>query len=92
MPSQTHPQAQFVPISPDFDVAALVENAPNFDYVRRVSTEELKEHSIQTFEALVLAVVIQAGRPLIIEDWGNALPRDLFSKQWLENNLGKNRE
>ena len=80
MPSQTHPQAQFVPISPEFDLAALVENAPNFEYVTRVSTEQLKEHSIQSFEALVLAVVIQSGKPLIIEDWQTALPNDIFSK------------
>jgi hypothetical protein len=92
MPSLTHPQAQFVPISPDYDFTSLVENTPNFDYVTRVSTEQLKEHSIQSFEALILAVVIQSGKPLIIEGWGDALPRDLFSKQWLENNLGKNRE
>jgi hypothetical protein len=92
MPSQLHPQAQFVPLSPDFDLDALVENTQNFDYVTRLSTEQLKEHSIQSFEALVLAVVIQSGKPLIIEDWASALPTDLFSKDWLEKHLGKNGE
>ncbi|KAL5321681.1 hypothetical protein ACEPPN_009641 [Leptodophora sp. 'Broadleaf-Isolate-01'] len=88
MPSQTHPQAQFVPISPEFDLATLVENTDNFDYVTRLSTEKLKEHSIQSFEALILAVVIQSGKPLVIEDWGESLPPWLFSKEWLESNLG----
>ncbi|PBP20127.1 AT hook domain-containing protein, partial [Diplocarpon rosae] len=88
MPSQTHPQAQFVPVPPDFELSALVESSDNFDYVTRLSTEKLKEHSIQSFEALVLAVVIQSGKPLVIEDWGEALPPWLFSKGWLERNLG----
>ncbi|KAH7351039.1 hypothetical protein BKA65DRAFT_250034 [Rhexocercosporidium sp. MPI-PUGE-AT-0058] len=88
MPSQTHPQAQFVPISPEFDLATLVESTDNFDYVTRLSTEKLKEHSIQSFEALILAVVIQSGKPLVIEDWGDSLPPWLFSKEWLESNLG----
>ncbi|KAL2071437.1 hypothetical protein VTL71DRAFT_12672 [Oculimacula yallundae] len=88
MPSGTHPQAQFVPISPEFDLATLVESTDNFDYVTRLSTEKLKEHSIQSFEALILAVVIQSGKPLVIEDWGESLPPWLFSKEWLEANLG----
>lgn len=84
----SHPQAQFVPIPPDFDLSALVENTSNFDYVTRLSTEKLKEHSIQSFEALILAVVIQSGKPLVIEGWGSSLPPWLFSKRWLEENLG----
>ncbi len=88
MPSQTHPQAQFVQISPEFDLSTLVESSDNFDYVTRLSTEKLKEHSIQSFEALILAVVIQSGKPLVIEDWGETLPPWLFSKDWLEANLG----
>lgn len=89
MPSSSHPQAQFVPISPDLDLDALVENTDNFDYVTRISTEKLQEHSIQSFEALVLAVVIQSGKPLVIEDWPEkSLPPWLFSRQWLEENMG----
>jgi hypothetical protein len=90
MPSQAHPQAQFVPIPPDFDPKTLVDNTNNFDWVTRVSTDTLKEHSIQSFEALVLAVVIQSGKPLVIEDWGESLPPWLFSRKWLEDNLGSN--
>ncbi len=81
-----------MPISPDFDVDALVDSAENFDYVTRLSTEKLKEHSSQSFEALVLSVVIQSGKPLVIEDWGSALPSGLFSSKWLEDNLGLKRE
>lgn len=92
MAPQTHPQAQFVPISPDFDLHALVDNANNFDYVTRLSTEKLKEHSIQSFEALVLSVVVQSGQPLVIEDWGESLPPWLFNSTWLQENLGSKRE
>jgi hypothetical protein len=89
MPSASHPQAQFVPIPPDLDLSAVVENTDNFDYVTRLSTEKLQEHSIQSFEALVFAVVIQSGKPLVIEDWPEkSLPSWLFSSQWLEENLG----
>ncbi|KAG9236391.1 hypothetical protein BJ875DRAFT_456568 [Amylocarpus encephaloides] len=92
MPSQSHPQAQFVPISPDFNLDTLVKNATNFDYVTRLSTDQLKEHSMQDFEALVLAVVIQSGKPLVIEDWGANLPPWLFSRDWLEKHLGTHPE
>ncbi|CAG8979365.1 hypothetical protein HYALB_00002491 [Hymenoscyphus albidus] len=88
MAPQSHPQAQFVPIPPDFDLAALVDVTPNFDYVTRLSVEQLKLHTIQSFEALVVALVIQSGKPLIIEDYGSALPPDLFGRTWLESNLG----
>ncbi len=92
MAPQTHPQAQFVPISPDFDLDALVNSTDNFDYVTRLSTEKLQEHSIQSFEALVLTIVIQTGKPLVIENWDSSLPPWLFSRGWLEENLGKERE
>ena len=87
-----HPQAQFVPIAPDFDLHSLVESTSNFDYVTRLSTEKLKEHSIQSFEALVLAVVIQSGKPLVIQDWGESLPPWLFSPSWLQENMGTKRK
>ena len=92
MAPSSHPQAQFVPISPDLDLHTLVENTVNFDYVTRLSTEKLKEHSIQSFEALVLQVVIQNGKPLVIEDWGGSLPPWLYSPAWIQDNLGSKRE
>lgn len=82
------PQAQFVPISPNFDLHALVESTENLDYVPRISKEILKHQSLQSFEALIFAVVIQEGKPLVIEDWGSSLPPSLFSRKWLEENLG----
>ena len=76
----------------EFDLATLVETTDNFDYVTRLSTEKLKEHSIQSFEALILAVVVQSGKPLVIEDWGENLPLWPFSKEWLESNSGNKRK
>lgn len=92
MPSQTHPQAQIVPIPPDFDLTALVDETHNFDYVTTLSANKLQEHTIQSFEALVLTIVIQNGKPLVIEDWGSSLLPWIFSKEWLEKNLGTERK
>lgn len=92
MAPQNHPQAQFLPISPAFDLNALVENTPNFDFVTRLSVEQLAQHTIQSFEALVLALVIQSGKPLVIEDYQYALPEELYSSTWLESTLGTKRE
>ena len=92
MAPQSHPRAQFVPIAPDLDLSALVENTNNFDYVTRVPNETLKEHSIQTLEQLVLRHVVIGGRPLVIEGVGDILDPNLFSPEWLQNNLGKKGE
>lgn len=89
MAPQSHPRAQFVPISPDLDLSALVENTPNFDYVTRLPNEMLKEHSIQSLEQLVLRHVVIGGKPLVIEGWEETLDPYLFSSEWLQNNLGK---
>lgn len=88
MPSQSHPQAQFVPIPPDLDLSALVENTTNFDYVTRLPFEVLKEHSAQSLEQLVLLHVVKGGKPLVIEGWGPSLPSSIFNPKWLEENLG----
>jgi hypothetical protein len=92
MAPQSHPRAQFVPISPDLDLAALVDNTPNFDYVRRLPQETLKEHSIQSLEQLVLRHVVIGGKPLVIEGWKENIDPYLFSPEWLQNNLGKKGE
>jgi hypothetical protein len=89
MPSQSHPQAQFLPISPDLDLAALVESTSNFDYVTRLPREMLKDHSIQHLEQLVLLHVVIGGKPLVIENWGDVIDPGLFSPQWLQDQLGK---
>jgi hypothetical protein len=88
MPS-SHPQAQFVPIPPDLDLSALVENTPNFDYVTRLPCQMLKDHSIQHLEQLVLLHVVIGGKPLVIEGWGESIDPWLFSPEWLQQNLGK---
>jgi hypothetical protein len=91
MPSQTHPQAQFVPITPEFDLEALVNNSNNFDYVARIPVELLETQPSHQFEALIFNQVIREGRPLVIEGWGKSLAPWLFSKKWLEDNLGTKR-
>ncbi len=91
MAPQSHPRAQFVPCSPDFDLSALVENTSNFDYVTRLPKEMLKEHSVQSLEQLVLLHVVIGGKPLVIEGWDERLDPWLFSPGWLQDNLGKNR-
>lgn len=52
----------------------------------------LKDHPSHQFEALVLNHVIREGKPLVIEGWGESLPPWIFSKQWLEDNLGTKHE
>jgi len=89
MAPQSHPQAQFVPISPDLDLSALVENTPNFDYVTRLPREMLEEHSNQSLEQLILLHVVIGGKPLVIEGWEDRIDPYLFSPEWLENNLDK---
>jgi len=92
MAPQSHPRAQFVPISPDLDLGALVENTNNFNFVTRLSKEMLKEHSIQSLEKLILRDVVIGGKPLVIEGYGETLDPYLFSPEWLQNNLGKKGE
>jgi hypothetical protein len=89
MPSPSHHQAQFVPIPPDLDLDALVENTSNFDYVTRLPFEMIKEHSIQHLEQLILLHVVIGGKPLVIENWEDLLDPYLFSPQWLQDQVGK---
>lgn len=81
-----------MPIPPDLDLDALVENTDNFDYVTRLPHEMLKEHSIQHLEQLVLLHVVIGGKPLVIENWGNILDPYLFSSQWMQDQMGKKGE
>jgi hypothetical protein len=89
MAPQSHPQAQFVPISPELDLSALVENTPNFDYVTRLPREILEEHSIQSLEQLVLLHVVIGGKPLVIEGWEDKINPYLFGPEWLQQNMDK---
>ncbi|KFY07338.1 hypothetical protein V492_07232, partial [Pseudogymnoascus sp. VKM F-4246] len=82
----------FDPIPPDLDLSALVEKTPNFDYVIRISTDQIRELGLQEFEKLVLLHVIQGGKPLVVEGWESDLPPWLYSSTWMQDNLGKKQE
>ncbi len=87
MPS-TRPSAAFEPISPDFDVKALVESTPNFEWVVRIHCDMIDHQGIEAFEKLVLIHVILGGKPLVVEGYDSRLDRWTFAVQWLRDNLG----
>ncbi|KAI1809342.1 hypothetical protein GGS20DRAFT_313370 [Poronia punctata] len=92
MPSALHPQAKFDPIPPDLDLHSLVDRTPNFDWVTRISTAQIRRLGPVGFEKLVQLHVIEGGRPLVIEGWNRVLPTDLFSAEWLEKTHDKKQE
>ena len=87
MPSQ-RPSAAFDPIPPDIDLAALVEETPNFEYVTRVPYEMIEQQGMEQFERLVLLHVILGGKPLVIEGFHQRLDEWTFTSQWLRDNCG----
>ena len=87
MPS-TRPCAAFEPISPDFNVKALVESTPNFEYVVRIHCDMIDHQGIEAFEKLVLIHVILGGKPLVVEGYDGRLDRWTFAVQWLRDNMG----
>ncbi|KAG9248178.1 hypothetical protein BJ878DRAFT_76943 [Calycina marina] len=89
MPPLSHPQAQFVPISPELDLATLVESASNFDYVTRLPRGMLQEHSAQSLEQLILLHVVIGGKPLVIEGWEDHMDPNIFSPHWLQQTMDK---
>jgi hypothetical protein len=88
MPSQ-RPCAAFEPISPDLDVAALVEATPNFEYVVRIHCDMIDHQGKEAFEKLVLLHVIVGGKPLVIEGYQQHLDRWAFGLQWLRDNYSQ---
>jgi hypothetical protein len=92
MPTALHPQAKFDPIPPDLDLHSLVDRTPNFDWVVRVSTAQIRRLGPSGFEKLVQLHVIEGGKPLVIEGWNKVLPESLFSAKWLERTHDKKRE
>jgi hypothetical protein len=92
MPSPIHPQAKFDPIPPDLDLGALVEKTPNFDFVIRISVDQIRDLGLEEFEKLVLLHVVIGGRPLVVEGWQADLPPWLFGASWLRDNVGGKRE
>ncbi|MCJ1255712.1 hypothetical protein MMC24_003529 [Lignoscripta atroalba] len=87
MPAQ-RPCASFDPISPDLNLAALVEDTPNFEYVVRISRDMIEQQGLEAFEKLVLLHVIIGGKPLVIEGFHHRLDQWTFTKQWLRDNVG----
>ena len=87
MPAQ-RPCASFDPISPDLDLAALVEETPNFKYVDRIACEQIEHQGLEAFEKLVLLQVVIKGKPLIVEGFHRRLDQWTFTTQWLRDNVG----
>ena len=86
MPPARPPCAAFEPISPDLDLASLVESTPNFEFVVRIHCNAIDEQGIESFEKLVLLHVILGGKPLVIEGYQHRLENWIFSQQWLRDN------
>ncbi|KAJ9660419.1 hypothetical protein H2198_002537 [Neophaeococcomyces mojaviensis] len=87
MPS-SRPCAAFEPISPEFDLNALVESTPNFEYAFRIDSNMIEHHGLASFERLILMHVILGGKPLVIEGYESRLDRWIFAIQWLRDNHG----
>ena len=87
MPAQ-RPAASFEPIPPDLDLATLVEQTPNFEYVVRISCDMIEHQGMDAFERLVLIHVIIGGKPLIVDGFHALLDKWTFTPQWLHDNIG----
>lgn len=87
MPSQ-RPRASFDPIAPDFDLDALVEETPSFQYVDRISCDMIDQQGFEAFDRLVLLHVVIGGKPLVIDGYQNRLDPWTYSSKWLQDNLG----
>ena len=83
------PSAAFDPIPPDLDLASLVEENPNFEYVTRISCDMIETQGLEAFDKLVLLHVILGGKPLVVEGFQHRLDEWTFTTQWLHDNCGK---
>lgn len=83
------PSAAFDPIPPDLDLASLVEETPNFEYVTRISCDMIEAQGLEAFDKLVLLHVILGGKPLVVEGFQHRLDEWTFTSQWLRDNFGK---
>ncbi|MCJ1379032.1 hypothetical protein MMC17_002131 [Xylographa soralifera] len=88
MPAQ-RPSASFEPIAPNFDLDALVESTPNFEYVTRIPCDMIEHQGLEAFEKLVLLHVIIGGKPLVIDGFQNKLDKWTFTTRWLRDNAGQ---
>lgn len=85
----SRPRAAFEPVSPDFDVKALVEGNSNFSYVDRISCDMINEQNLLDFEKLILVHVIKDGKPLVIDGFEEHLDPWTFTPRWLQDNCGE---
>lgn len=85
----SRPRAAFEPISPDFDLKALVENNQNFSYVDRISCDMIDQQGMVAFEKLVLLHVVMGGKPLVIDGFEDRLDPWTFTPRWLRDNCGE---
>lgn len=83
------PSAAFDPIPPDLDLASLIEDTPNFEYVTRISCEMIEAQGLEAFDKLVLLHVILGGKPLVVEGFQHRLDEWTFTTQWLQDNCGR---
>ncbi|KAI9727092.1 MAG: hypothetical protein M1828_007293 [Chrysothrix sp. TS-e1954] len=88
MPAQ-RPTASFEPIPPDFNLSALVEKTPNFQYVDRISVDMIDQQGLDAFDKLVLLHVVIGGKPLVIDGYEQRLDPWTFSPKWLADNHGE---
>jgi hypothetical protein len=88
----SRPRASFEPVSPHFDLHALIENNENFEYASRISVDKIDEEGLDQFEKLVLMHVILSGKPLVIDGFETRLDPWLFTAKWLNDNHGVKRE
>jgi hypothetical protein len=88
MPPTQRRSASFVPISPELNLDALVKSAQNFQYVERIHYDSISRDGLEAFEKLVLRHVVLGGKPLVVEGFQDLLDQELFSTQWLKDNVG----
>ena len=88
----TRPRASFDPIPPDFDIKALVESMPHFNYVDRINCSLIEKQGMAAFERMVLLRVIIGGKPLVIDGFNEHLDPCTFSPKWLRDNCGDKQE
>lgn len=88
MPVQ-QPRAAFEPISPDLDIAALVDSTPNFEFVSRINCDSIDTRGLEDFERLVWLHVVCTGKPLVVGGFNERLDASIFSEKWLRRHYSQ---
>ncbi|KAK6819792.1 hypothetical protein RU639_007290 [Aspergillus parasiticus] len=91
MPAQ-RPRAAFEPISPDLDIAHLVDSTRNFEYVARIHCDAIDANGLENFEKLVWLHVVLGGKPLVVEGFNQRLDSSIFSEKWLRSHYSMKTE